>query len=874
VGGERKDFFVSHAGVDRAWAEWAAWHLTQAGYQVELDVWDWAAGQNFVTKMSDALDRCDRVLALWSAEYFNPSRYTSLEWSAALASGVAPDRLVPVRIEDVPAGQMPGILRPLARRDLFGLPEEEARRVLLEAVRGPSRPGQAPAFPSSTGGSGPRHPGTLPRVWNVPPRNAIFTGRDTMLVAVRERLLAGDRAVVQALHGMGGVGKTQLAIEYAHQFAGSYDVVWWIPAERAGLIVNQVAALAAALGCAERDAQAPAAADAAVANLRTRDRWLLLFDNAGAARDLLRWLPGGTAGHVLITTRTSGWHEIAATPVEVDVFARPESVAILRGRVPGLARSDADALAAELGDLPLAVAQAASYMAESAMPSDDYLHLVQTRAAQILDQGDLVSYPRSLAGATQLTMERLTRDDSAAARLAQLCSFFAPEPIPLALFPAAAGRLPEPLATSAADLLAWRKLLTGLARSALARVDQNFAQLHRLTQAVLRDQLGPGAAVATWALAGTILAANHPGDPADPVSWPGWAQLMPHILAIDPAASSDPALCALANDATWYLLMRGDTRGGHDLAAHLHQEWTARLGRDDKLTLRAALSIAQALRQQGQYVEALRIDEDTLARHRLLGEDDPVTLRAASNLATDLANVGRYRAARELNEDILARRRRTLGEDHLDTLVSATNLAANLARFGEHRAARELNEDILARRRRVQGEDHPHTLISASNLAANLTRLGEYQAARDLDEDTLTRRRRILGEDHPDTLVSASNLAIDLTLLGEYSAARDLEKEILPRRRRVLGEDHPLTLASAGNLATALAYLGDHQAARDLEQDLLARRRRILGEDHPDTLLTAGNLAIDLRALGENQAARELDEEIARHQPPPDEAVP
>lgn len=298
----------------------------------------------------------------------------------------------------------------------------------------------------------------------------------------------------------------------------------------------------------------------------------------------------------------------------------------MRGRVRGLAEADADALATELGDLPLAVAQAASYMAESGMPAADYLHLVRTRAGQILDQGHVLSYPRSLARAIQLTMEKLARDDPAAAQVAQICAFLAPEPIPLALFPAAADRLPEPLVGSAADLLAWRKLLTGLGRSALARVDRRSVQLHRLTQAVLRDQFGPDRATATRALAGTILAANSPGDPGDPVSWPGWAQLMPHILAIDPAASSDPAVRSLANNATWYLLKHGDTRGGHDLARHLYEEWARQLGSDDAFTLWAANSIGEALRLQGQYVEARRIDEDSLARERRVrGEDHPDT---------------------------------------------------------------------------------------------------------------------------------------------------------------------------------------------------------------------------------------------------------
>jgi hypothetical protein len=159
---------------------------------------------------------------------------------------------VPVRIEEVPAAKMPAVLRVLLFCDLFGVDEAEAQRVLLAAVHGPKRPDGQPVFPGRGGtgglrmleGAAPRLPSSFPRVWNIPARNPGFTGRDGLLVAVRERLLAGDTAVVQALHGMGGVGKSQLAAEYAHRFAGMYDLGWWVNCEQAGLIGVQFAALA------------------------------------------------------------------------------------------------------------------------------------------------------------------------------------------------------------------------------------------------------------------------------------------------------------------------------------------------------------------------------------------------------------------------------------------------------------------------------------------------------------------------------------------------------------------------------------------------------------------------------------------------------
>jgi hypothetical protein len=674
---------------------------------------------------------------------------------------------------------------------------------------------------------------------------------------VRERLLAGDRAVVQAFQGMGGVGKTQLAIEYAYRFAGAYDLGWWVNAEQAGLIGDQVAALGAVLSCVQAGAEVEAVRTAVLGELRERGRWLLVFDNAEDPADIAGWLPGG-GGHVLITSRERRWADVGA-PVEVDVLARDESVALLQDRFAGLGVAEADRLgvreadrlAAQLGDLPLAVVQAAGFMAETGMPAAQYLELLRTRAGQLLDQPAPGSpYPQSLAAATRLIADRLDREDLAAAQLASVCAFLAPEPIAEDLFASALGELPGELADRAADPLAWRQTLARLARQSLARIDRHGLVLHRLTQAILRDRLTAEQTAATRACSEAVLAAADPGDPADPVTWPRWARLMPHLLAADLADS--PVLRGVARNACWYLLARGDTRPGHDLASDLRQRWRDQLGDDHAHTLKAATYLAWALRAMGHYIEARELDEDTLARsRRVLGEDHRDTLGSANNLATDLRYLGEYQAARELDEDTLARCRRVLGEDDPFTLEAAGNLAVHLRILGEYQAARELDEDTLARCRRVLGEDHPYTQGAASSVATDLRMLGEYQAARELDEDTLARDRRALGENHPSTLDSAGNLAIDLRMLGEYQAARELDEDTLARRRRALGENHPDTLALAGNLAIDLRMLGEYRMARELDGDTLARCRRVLGEDDPYTLEVAGNLAASLRAPGE-----------------------
>jgi transcriptional regulator with XRE-family HTH domain len=607
--------------------------------------------------------------------------------------------------------------------------------------------------------------GARPRVWNIPARNPGFTGRDDLLAEVREQLVAGDKAVVQALHGMGGVGKTQLAAEYAHRFAGSYDLAWWINAEQGGLIGDQVAALGLALGV-QPGAGTEAVQAAVLGELRHRGRWLLVFDNAEDPADVAPWLPGG-GGHVLITSRQRGWDEVAA-PVEIDVLARPESMAILQARVTALSGADADKLAAELGDLPLAIAQAAGFMADTGMTADEFLALLRTRAGQLLAQGAPGSYPRSLAAATGLMADQLARQDPAAAELASVCAFLAPEPIPQSLFTAAVSVLPGELAARAADPLAWRQTLAHLTKQSLVRIDHRGLQMHRLTQAILRERLTAAQAAATRSYAEAIMAASDPGDMPNPATWPRWARLTPHVLAADLAATDNPALRELAGHTCWYLLERGDIRTAHDLASGLHRQWRDRLG-----------------------------------------EDHPHTLTAAHFLAWTLLEMGRHAESRDLNQDTLARRRRILGHDHLDTFYSAHNLAINLRELGDVQAAHDLNQDTLARHRRIRGHDHSSTLSSATTLAHDLRALGDVQAARDLNQDTLDRRRRILGHDHPDTLNSAHNLAYDLRALGDVQAARTLDQDTLDRRRHILGHDHPHTLNSAHNLATDLRELGE-----------------------------------------------------------------
>jgi hypothetical protein len=735
----------------------------------------------------------------------------------------------------------------------------ELETALLQALTALPHPEQQSAPTKKTDAAVHR------RVWTIPARVRGFTGRAELLAELEAALRSGGPTVVQAVTGMAGIGKTSAAIEYAHRHHHEFDIAWWVAAEDPALLPERLAELALALDLTTATAPAVVGVARLLGELARRERWLLVFDNAEDTRALSRWLPDGP-GQVLITSRNPAWRGIAAT-VGVREFSRVESITLLRRLAPELAEVEAERLAEAVGDLPLAVEQAGSLLADTGMPVDKYLRLLAERAQDLLDHDPGGAYPQSVAASWAVAFDRLTADDPTALDLLTMVAWCAPEPVPLSLLTEHPAALPERLRPLATDTLVLARCTGVVHRRGMATVSPHGIQLHRVPAALLRarSQASDVSAAAGWAaMVIRLLEEAAPGNARnDPGGWPRWRRLLPHMLA---AAGRDVALAAVPAEATGlldraasYLIVRGEFQAASAVCERAYDVRRATFGDDHPDTLTSASNLAQNLRWLGEYQRACTLDEETMTRRRrILGEDHTDTLTSATQLATDLYSLGNYPQARQLHEETMSRRRRILGDDHPDTLTSANLLGMVVWLLGDYRQARQLLNDTFTRSRRTLGEDHPETLACASLLAMGVWSLGDYRQARQLLNDTFTRSRGVLGEDHWATLLSAVNLGMVVWSLGDYRQASQLQNDTLPRLRRVLGGDHALTLRSASLLGLTLGSLGEHQQARHLQTDALAHSRRVLGEDHPETLLTASLLGLTLGSLGEHQQARHL----------------
>ncbi len=859
--------YLSYVPEDRMWADWIEAVLTRAGFRVlpRSTVLTAAGGDGDARGSIQAereLQMAPRALAVLSSAYLHSPDARSI-WKT-LSSADAADmhrQLIPVRISEVritaPFNEHPAV-------DLARMDAAQATAKLLWAL---DRPAQ-PLGRTGTQSEEPRFPGTIPPIWSVPARNADFTGRGATLELLRDKLAGGGRAVVvaQALYGLGGVGKTQLALEYAHRFMADYDLVWWVPSERAEETSGALAELARKMGLKVSENVAEAA-EAALEELRrdTTPHWLLIFDNADDPKQLEPYLPTGS-GHVLITSRNQAWTH-SAEPLEVDVFTRDESVGHLLRHVPDLDMADAKRVADALGHLPLAVEQASAWLEQTGMPARVYVEQLATQSTRILALNQPPDYPMPVVATWNLSFDRLKQRSPAAVRLLQLCAFFSPGPISMdLLYSDEMNESLLPFDETLSEKLMLGRVIRDISRFALVKVDQgtNSLQIHRLVQAVIRSQMSDEEQVEARHEVHKILTGARPrqGETDDPANWSTYDIIWPHLGPSVAEECDDPRTRQLLIDWVRYQWKHGEFESCLNLARRLENLWAHQLGPDHQQTLHLQFQIANVLRSQGRFAEARELDTYVLERQRaVLGPDHPHALMTANGLGADLRALGEFQEALTSDRATYESFKEQFGEDYPRTLLAAHNLGCSFRLVGDCFTARRLDEETLDRQRQVLGRDHPNTLLSSASLALDLRAAGAFRESVSVLRDTFESYREVLGDDMTDTLRTAASLAVSLRKAGEQAEAMNLAQDTYQRYQRRYGINAPDAQSCALNLACDYAAVDDLPRALDLVTGVKAAHQADLGDDHPNTLVAANNLACYLRCAGRLPEALALAED-------------
>jgi tetratricopeptide (TPR) repeat protein len=623
-GPSRFDFFLSRRGSVATIAREVTDVLTEKGYKVLVQDYDIPLGASFVEAMHEAIINSRDLIILFTEDYLQ-SPYTRKEFTSFEAERVKTGeerQIIVLRCDDVP---LRGLLADNVYQTLVGIedPEERKGRIVAAAER------QSQAAP----------PPPRPFI-GVPPRIASFRGRADELDKLDDILMHDKPAAVTqasvgraAVRGMGGIGKTSLAIEYAHRFRGLYAGVCWCPAETHTGLLSALASLAVTFGAATtEEADVDKAAKSALRRLaEQRATWLLVYDNVPAPDAVADLLPSAGA-RVLITSRFSDWSELA-DEVALGVLPPEEAIALLEGRAGRSDTAGAKALAEALDRLPLALDHAAAYCKRTQMPFADYTK----KASSLIDIAPRgVGYPRSVAATFDLAIIEAVAQCRAAEALMAYLAQCAPERIPMTLVEGTIDEEAERM-----------KALAALAEVSLVRHDPfedgtPAVTVHRLVQAVARarSEANGSAKDAVGRLIARLVAI-YPKQSRDWQSWPLCAHFTPHLLARRDACPDE---------------------------ASVFEGWPKLLNRTGNYFLGRAA-----------YPQALPLLRDALAIHeKAFGPEHPDTAESLNNLATLLLDQGDFAGAQPLFERALAIREKALGPEHPDTAQTLSNLGALL----------------------------------------------------------------------------------------------------------------------------------------------------------------------------------------------------
>ncbi|MFG1993999.1 FxSxx-COOH system tetratricopeptide repeat protein [Actinoplanes sp. NPDC048988] len=646
-------------------------------------------------------------------------------------------------------------------------------------------------------------PDIVGRLTNLPrPPVRLFVGREDALAALDEVMAGGRGVITQAVHGLGGVGKSEMALQYAHRHRDRYQVRWWISCDNPDTITTSLADLTTRLNADLMVTATPLeAATWAIGWLQNQSGWLLILDNVEELADVEQLLAQLDTGHVLITTRRDlDWEHLLDGCLRLELLDREPAVRLLLERSGQTDQLTAAVLADELGYLPLALQQAAGYLRQTRTPMAAYLDRLRSQPETVLNAiAPGTRAERAVAQVWLVTLNRLREQRPAAIELLRLLACFAPDEVPRAYLADEPDSEQELAVLASYNLLVLRDKTVGM---------------HRLLQWAVREQAKQDeAADHTLDRAIAVLHNAMPGgNPSEAVeTWPEWALLAPHIDAVErvvPDELADVNFGSLIGQLGFFY----STQGRHTAALEVE---------------RRALAIIEAGVPEGDPHIALRLD----------------------NLAYTLGSLGRAGEALPLQQRALRISESALPEGHPSIALRLDNLAYTLGALGRADEALPLRERALRISEAALPEGHPDIAIRLDNLAYTLGALRRADEALPLRERALRISMAALPEGHPDIAIRLNNLARTLADLGRAGEALPLQRRALRISEAALPDGHPDIAIRLDNLAQTLVGLGRAGEALPLQRRALRISEAALPEGHPDIAIRLDNLAYTLKAL-------------------------
>lgn len=697
----------------------------------------------------------------------------------------------------------------------------------------------------------------------VPPRNPTFTDRCEAMDLIREVLTGNasdDRAGLRscALQGLGGVGKTSLAVEYAHRFRKDYRLIWWVRAQHGASIADDLARLLVALTGETKVDQADGF-PRLWNELADREPWLIVYDNAKAPAALRELWPSGGGGDVIVTSRTDNWAELVDEAITVEVFSRDDAVSLLRARTHDDDEPSAAEVADRLGRLPLALVQAAAYVNQTRTTFEHYAQLITQQVGDVLATTPPSDYNVPVAITWSMSIAEANAQAPGARELLIFWSFLASEQIRRDMAASCAPNLPDPLPKIVTNSVRYDLAIAALTHYSLVSADVDYMRVHRLVQLTVRLSLSEDERRAWAAIAVRALSYLFPRRPRDPDTWEVCSQLTPHVLVASAYATQ-----LGADEPTGDLLMRAGiynmARDFLDPAADLLRmaviDYERTEGTESLEVAAACVELARVFFRQAKLVEALPVSERAIRiRERLNGTEDPGLVEPLRQLGATFLELSRFDEATDSYERALRIVESTHGDDAWEALPILSSLAWLNWRKGHYRTALRLGERQL-RIDTSAGSPDLHTTASVhSELGVFYGAMGELDVAIQHESQSIEMYAVGDGPESYDTLKCEEALAGFLIKRGETTRAIELVDHALRGLSRIHGGDHPDLGIVLKNRATAfLAENRPTEAHEDLVR-AVGIYEDYFGPDHPYVAHTLAPLAQAQLMLGERDSA-------------------